>query len=169
MQARRGSAARERRATLHAKLDGVRCGCAALRAKDHRASEWLAQPARAAPLYWTWPGTGVPPLPAGWTAHQTRDGRIAHQSPDGRVVEYRAPKGASGYSVRIGEWKGVVAHCADNETLTPSSADIFEVYHLPSDPFEQNNLASTDQGKAQFKALQAVIAGTNVSCRCFQC
>ena len=128
------------------------------------------QPARAAPLYWTWPGTGVPPLPAGWTAHQTRDGRIAHQSPDGRVVEYRAPKGASGYSIRIGEWKGVVPHCANTTSLRPSALDAMQVYHLPTDPFETTDIAETAAGKAPLALLRGTLAeDPTLSCHCFQC
>ena len=128
------------------------------------------QPARAAPLYWTWPGTGVPPLPAGWTAHQTRDGRIAHQSPDGRVVEHRAPKGASGYAVRIGEWKGVVPHCANTTSLRPSAGDAMQVYHLPTDPFETTDIADTAAGKAPLALLRGTLAeDPTLSCHCFQC
>ena len=54
------------------------------------------QPARARRCTGRGRAPASPPLPAGWTAHQTRDGRIAHQSPDGRVVEYRTPRARQG-------------------------------------------------------------------------
>ena len=40
---------------------------------------------------------------------------------------------ASGYNIRIGEWKGVVPHCANTTSLRPSAGDAMQVYHLPAD------------------------------------
>ena len=79
-------------------------------------------------------------------------------------------KGASGYGVRSGEWKGVVPHCADTSTPPkPSAADEFMIFHLPSDPFEQNDVAATAKGKVQIKKFLALLKKNEVTCNCFQC
>ena len=35
----------------------------------------------------------------------------------------------SGYGVRVGDWKGVVNHCTQNQE--PSDEDVFEIYKYP--------------------------------------
>jgi arylsulfatase A-like enzyme len=61
-------------------------------------------------LYWTWDGTGVPPLPAGWTTHQDKDGLAMYQNTATNEVTSVHPvpytdkgKGVPGYSVRVGD------------------------------------------------------------------
>eukprot|EP01052_Picozoa_sp_SAG31_P010566 SAG31_NODE_581_length_13927_cov_78.549899_16_plen_82_part_00 len=76
-----------------------------------------------------------------------------YQNEATKELSYKHPNVASedksygipGYAVRVGEWKGVVPHCGDGEEATPSAVDlqVMEVYHLPTDPFEQHNLATT--------------------------
>ena len=49
-------------------------------------------------------------------------------------------KGPSGYTIRVGDWKGVVNHCASADAV-PTDDDVFEVYDLRNDPFEQRDVA----------------------------
>ena len=44
-----------------------------------------------------------------------------------------------------------------------------EIYHLPTDPFEKNNLASTADGKTKAASLLQVILPKNLTCSCYQC
>ena len=44
-----------------------------------------------------------------------------------------------------------------------------EIYHLPSDPFETDNLAASAAGKAKAKDLINVILPKNLTCTCYQC
>ena len=100
-------------------------------------------------LYFTWPGT-------------TKGSAALTQ----RAWEAQSP-GVSGYSVRQGEWKGVVQHCADNGALAPSAGDDYELYHLTSDPFEQTDVA---RGHADIVAqLKALVISKNLTCACYQC
>ncbi|EDQ89775.1 uncharacterized protein MONBRDRAFT_24876 [Monosiga brevicollis MX1] len=71
----------------------------------------------------------------------------------------------SGYGVRSGEWKGVVQTC--NKNLQPSEEDSMELYHLPSDPFETNDVSQTHADVVT--QLKALILPKNLSCTCFQC
>lgn len=79
--------------------------------------------------------------------------------------------GTPGYAVRVGEWKGIVAHCDDEAGRKPSQGDLasMEIYHLPTDPFEKNNLASTADGKTKAASLLQVILPKNLTCSCYQC
>lgn len=114
------------------------------------------------------------PLPAGWMNVETRDGRLGYyEKATGRTtltppyMDVDEGRGGSGYAVRVGQWKGVVGRCASDGK--PSDADVFEIYNLATDPFEQHNLAGTPQGDKQSTALRAVVKAAGVSCKCFQC
>jgi arylsulfatase A-like enzyme len=134
-------------------------------------------------LYWTWDGTGVPPLPEGWTMHQDADGLAVyrnvatqeltstHPSDENEVGQKKEKGGTPGYAVRVGEWKGVVPHCDDEAGKHPSTGDldVMEIYHLPTDPFETENLASTSAGKSKATELLQVILPKNLTCSCYQC
>jgi len=134
-------------------------------------------------LYWTWDGTGrmeASPLPQGWQFEQLASGLLGYRHvASGELTSVRpdtakdtATKGgSSGYGVRIGEWKGVVAHCAQTPTqgAAPSSDDVMEVYYLTTDPFELNNLGNTTAGTTQKAAFLAVLADAKVLCACYQC
>lgn len=103
-------------------------------------------------LYWTWDGTGVLQVPP------TDDELYPVASSKG---------GSSGYGVRVGNWKGVVAHCIDNVTMSPSLQDDFMLYDLTTDPFETTDIAPghPDQVTTMIKLLMT----ENVKCNCFQC
>jgi len=135
-------------------------------------------------LYWTWDGTGMmeaTPLPEGWQFEQLASGLLGYRHiasgeltsvhPDAATNTDVAGRkgGKSGYGVRVGEWKGVVAHCANNSTGAPSPEDVMEVYHLPTDPFEANDLGKTAAGATQKAAFLAVLADAKVLCACYQC
>ncbi len=67
-------------------------------------------------LFWTWPGGGSETYfpPEGQERSGPQRGFSASQD-----------KGVSGYSVRAGDWKGVVQHC--NADLKPSKDDKMEL------------------------------------------
>jgi len=122
-------------------------------------------------LAWTWRGTGVwdeDSFPSEWTLHQDENGLDYFRDETGRVV---APASTgtepSGYALRSGEWKIVVPHCAEDQK--PSTSDMVMVYHLPSDPFEKNNLNNTQDGQEQIANLVQLAIKNNVTCNCFQC
>ena len=86
----------------------------------------------------------------------------------GKVANGKGKK-TSGYGIRMGDWKGVVDHCADTVHLKPSANDAFQVYHLPSDPFESTDVANSAKGKAAIAKFVAQLKAADVSCKCFQC
>ena len=86
----------------------------------------------------------------------------------GKVANGKGKK-TSGYGIRMGDWKGVVDHCADTVHLKPSANDAFQVYHLPSDPFESTDVAKSAKGKAAIAKFVAQLKAADVSCKCFQC
>ena len=105
-------------------------------------------------LYWTWKGTGVPPL---------RPPLLS----DNIIHPHSKPKHA-GFAIRAGEWKAVVPHCKGGSP-SPHDEAAMQVYHLPSDPFEQHDLAGTKQGHAKAKQLLQKAMGANATCHCYQC
>ena len=116
-----------------------------------------------------------PPVPEGWVARQNGHGLLEyHHLASGRISASHpshptvAAKDA-GYAIRVGDWKGVVASCADSKNMVPSDDDKYEIFNLKSDPFEQHDLASTTEGATQKAALLAVVKAAGVSCQCFQC
>ena len=44
-----------------------------------------------------------------------------------------------------------------------------EIYHLPSDPFESKDVATSAAGIAQAKVFLEIAEHHDVSCHCFQC
>ena len=62
-------------------------------------------------------------------------------------------------------------HCDDEAGKHPSTGDldVMEIYHLPTDPFETENLASTSAGKSKATELLQVILPKNLTCSCYQC
>lgn len=96
-------------------------------------------------LFWTWRG-------------QKKSGE-AYQA-DGK------PPNVHAYSVRIGNFKGVVQRC-DEKTLKPSKHDKFEVYDVVNDPFEANDIsAKRSDLVAKFKK---VVLSKDLTCQCYQC
>lgn len=103
-------------------------------------------------LFWTWDGTGVPPLSS-----------TAVAAPEG--------KGASGYGVRVDDattgrrWKGVLPHC--NAGGKPTATDALQLYDIVADPFETTNIAAANQD--QVHAILTILISEGVTCACFQC
>ena len=131
-------------------------------------------------IYNTWRGTGMEDdslaLPKGWTRVQNSKGLLEYVHTDGRVSDShplsssQATNAAPGYGIRVGDYKGVVAHCSDAKGLRPSDGDKFEVYNLAKDPFETNDISATDIGKLQIQNFLRILkADGNISCACFQC
>jgi uncharacterized sulfatase len=104
-------------------------------------------------LYWTWDGPGVLQVPP----------------TDDELYPVATANGGSrsGYGVRVGQWKGVVAYCSDNVTMAPSLKDDLMLYDLTMDPFETTDVATShpDQVTSMIKLLLT----ENVKCNCFQC
>jgi arylsulfatase A-like enzyme len=76
-------------------------------------------------------------------------------------------KGVSGYSVRVGDWKGIVPSCADTDSLTPSDADEMLLFDVVNDPYEtQDRSADFADRVAQFKKI---VQSKNLTCTCYQC
>ena len=92
-------------------------------------------------MYWTW--NGVTNL------HQSRP-----------LVKN------SGYSVRVGNWKGVVKLCASNVS-TPSLHDAMELYDLSSDPYETRDVVRENWQVAH--GMKKMLSSKSLSCACFQC
>ena len=81
-----------------------------------------------------------------------------------KVYSKTHPK--SGYSVRIGDWKGVVNHCNSTKNI-PSLEDEMELYDLSADPFETSNIASSR--RAVVDSLKRLTIAQDLTCDCFQC
>merc|ERR1711871_861899 len=81
-----------------------------------------------------------------------------------KVYSKKHPK--SGYSVRVGDWKGVVQHCNTTENV-PSLADEMELYDLNADPFEGLNVASRHQDVVE--RLKRLTISKDLTCDCYQC
>ena len=95
-------------------------------------------------LYWTWAGTGMASLDlqADWVLEQLASGLLGYRNVVSGEVASQHPslgegnarptkgKGSPGYGVRIGDWKGVVAHCAATADGIPSAGKA-----LPSTTF----------------------------------
>lgn len=111
-------------------------------------------------LYFTWRGTGVPPIDGlSETEIQAaaRDDRAA-------VGKQQTP----GYAVRVGQqWKAVVPSCADSATKHPSEADAMMLFDLLTDPFETTDVASSH--KAEVAAIKQMVIADNLTCTCYQC
>merc|ERR1712023_46509 len=101
-------------------------------------------------LFWTWKGTGCEHGSCNPKSHIDKP-NLMWQNSQGLLVTANGnteeKAGHSGFGIRAGDWKGVVAHC--NSDGRPSMSDVMEIYHLPSDPFEQNNLNHTAAGQQQ--------------------
>jgi hypothetical protein len=70
-------------------------------------------------------------------------------------------------TIRYGTWKGVVPHCANNETQQPSHSDPMQLYDLAVDPFETTDVAAANADKV--KEIIDMLITKDVSCACFQC
>lgn len=146
-------------------------------------------------LYWTWKGTGCgsrstsnpqgtcrPGLDedkdekqkhkqSSWVFEEQGNKLVRRNKETGEVIVPADEKGgeSSGYAMRVGDYKVVVAACANNATNRPSNMDVMEIYHLPSDPFEATDIAATPVGKRQATIFLGVAEKHDVSCHCFQC
>merc|ERR1712070_1243910 len=76
-------------------------------------------------------------------------------------------KSTPGYSVRVGNWKGVVSTCADSINLQPSLDDEMLLYDVMADPFEAQDRSS--EHADQIKILKDLVIAKNLTCKCYQC
>lgn len=77
----------------------------------------------------------------------------------------RTASTASGYSVKSGQWKGVVPFCGSD--LKPSAGDSMELYNLENDPHEENNVNTTHADVVQM--LKTKVSSQDLTCTCYQC
>lgn len=83
---------------------------------------------------------------------------------DGIEDDAKAKK-QSGYSVRIGDMKGVVQAC--DSKMKPSMKDDMEIYDVVNDPFETTNVAKKSPDLV--KKFKTLVVSKDLSCRCYQC
>lgn len=139
-------------------------------------------------LYWTWDGSGcgtrsasnpqgtcspgpdadVSSTPSAWVFEEQGNKLVRRNTETDELIVESGGK-TSGYGMRVGDWKVVVAACANNETNRPSEDDVMEIYHLPTDPFEAKDVAASAAGTTQAKVFLAIAKKHDVSCHCFQC
>jgi arylsulfatase A-like enzyme len=72
-----------------------------------------------------------------------------------------------GYSVRVGNWKGVVPTCADASNLQPSLDDEMFLYDVVNDAFETQDRSG--EKAQQIKKLKELVIAKNLTCQCYQC
>ena len=99
-------------------------------------------------IMFTWNGLGVPPI-------------IQSTSNNINLLS------KSGYSIRVGNFKGIVPFCNDGVTNQPSMKDDMQLYNLINDPFEENDVS--DVHKDVVLRLKTLIISKDVSCKCYQC
>eukprot|EP00308_Calcidiscus_leptoporus_P004349 CAMPEP_0119359116 /NCGR_PEP_ID=MMETSP1334-20130426/7087_1 /TAXON_ID=127549 /ORGANISM="Calcidiscus leptoporus, Strain RCC1130" /LENGTH=484 /DNA_ID=CAMNT_0007373723 /DNA_START=176 /DNA_END=1630 /DNA_ORIENTATION=- len=109
-------------------------------------------------MYWTWRGT------VGWDERLPSNGTLPFRT-DGRSASGTPP----GYAVRVGEWKGVVHACVDQEKQVPSADDVMELYNLTADPYEASNVATEGDGPTIVRSIKAFLVKQSLSCACWQC
>jgi arylsulfatase A-like enzyme len=128
-------------------------------------------------LVWTWPGTGMSedntdefiydengqPL----ILAEDGNGLAYFKGANGDKIMVNTDEKISGYALRSGDWKVVVPYC--NKNLSPAAENPTMVFHLPSDPFEANNVNSTSEGQEQIASLLAIAQKHNITCNCYQC
>eukprot|EP00943_MAST-04B_sp_MAST-4B-sp1_P009507 g9507.t1 len=95
-------------------------------------------------IMFTWKGLGVPPIQSNVKKNSK-----------------------SGYSVRVGDWKGVVPFCDDGITNQPSLNDDMQLFDLVNDPFEKSDVSNLH--KDVVVRLKKLIISKQVSCKCYQC
>ena len=71
----------------------------------------------------------------------------------------------SGYSIRSGEWKGVVDECG--ESMVPNMSDAMQLYHLSNDPFETTDVSRRYEDRLVW--LKSLAIKAKVTCDCYQC
>lgn len=78
-------------------------------------------------------------------------------------------KGANGkgYSMRVGDWKGIVKSCNDTVNLRPSLDDEMLLFNVVADPFEMKDRSA--ERVDLVSAFKQLIATKNVTCECYQC
>lgn len=92
------------------------------------------------------------------------------QGDGGRGLEepmVRESQGIPGYSVRSGQWKGMVPHCKDAANLKPAMADEMRLYNLMQDPLETTDVSSSRPDVLEH--LKRLVLSKQLSCMCFQC
>ncbi|CAJ1417705.1 unnamed protein product [Effrenium voratum] len=74
--------------------------------------------------------------------------------------------GPPGYTVRQGQWKGMVPHCQEASVL-PSSGDEMRLYDLSADPLETTDVSK--QHPEVVQGLKALVMKEKLTCYCYQC
>ena len=72
------------------------------------------------------PDADASSTPSAWVFEQQGDKLARRNTETGEVIVEKGGK-SSGYGMRVGDWKVVVASCANNETNRPSEDDVMEV------------------------------------------
>jgi len=80
---------------------------------------------------------------------------------------WKGAKGGSGYSVRVGDWKGIVPSCADEDSLTPSDADEMLLFDVVNDPYETHDRSADFADRVSH--FKKIVQSKNLTCTCYQC
>jgi len=75
-------------------------------------------------------------------------------------------KGKKGYSVRVGNYKGIVFECKA-QNLKPNHKDEMQLYNVVNDPFETTDIA--DKHPAIVAHLKDTVVSEDLTCECYQC
>jgi len=115
-------------------------------------------------LYFTWSGDkrSTEDIDAGApTTGDSSDTNIANNNSsnnNNKKDEYW-----NGYSVRVGNWKGVVQRCDER----PNLEDDMELYDLANDHSETFNIAS--EHPEVVESILSMVLADDLRCDCFQC
>lgn len=72
-----------------------------------------------------------------------------------------------GYTIRWGNWKGMVPHCWDQDLFKPTRRDRMRLFDLKADPLETTDVAKTKPEIVEL--LMNLVLSQNLSCLCYQC
>lgn len=106
-------------------------------------------------LFWTWRSLTIADS---WSWEERKARRMEEYVDMGQQ--------AMGYSVRVGDFKGVVKAC-DPKTLKPGKNDEIEIYDVVNDPFETTDIAAKHSDVATH--LKELVVSKDLTCQCWQC
>lgn len=75
-----------------------------------------------------------------------------------------ATAATSGYSVRIGDWKGIVESCTEGR---PGDADGMLLFDVVHDAYETQDRSADHMDKVE--TLKKMVQSKNLTCQCYQC
>jgi len=112
-------------------------------------------------LFWTWVGKKK-----NVESMEAPSDSLHYLNWEDYSMEEDAEAAGKGYSVRVGDFKGIVQACSP-KTLKPGEHDKMEIYDVVNDPFETTDVAAKHPDLvSQFKKL---VVSKDLTCQCYQC